>query len=332
MRASGGWTVSAMLLALAAWAAAQGAPATPQAPAAPATPGELRAASMTYDAARRVVLLFGGASPAEPEHSTMHGSLWARDGGAWKLLADDGPPARVHGCFTFDAKRQRAVLYGGSAGDFPSEQFFDDTWEWDGKSWAQVSDRGPGKRAHCTCAWDPTRERVLLFGGMDMEHGKELRDLWQWDGKQWQPIEAQPPAVGYAPTLLFDDASKSMLLLCVNPDTTRVVTAVLNGKEFVASGKDGPTLIPGAVVALGKKRGLLAFGGYDGQAMCNQTWRFADSAWTRLEGTGPSPRGGVAMACDTARDRVVLYGGEDGKSVFGDTWEFDGKTWSEVAK
>src|SRR5262245_25207162 len=62
--------------------------------------------AMAYDDARRVVLLFGGAS------TTMLGDLWSWDGGRWTRLSTSGPPARDEAVMVFDSRRQRLVLFG----------------------------------------------------------------------------------------------------------------------------------------------------------------------------------------------------------------------------
>ena len=49
--------------------------------------------------------------------------------------------------------------------------------------------------------------------------------------------------------------------------------------------------------------------------------------WTQKEDIGPSPRYGLAMAYEAARQRVVLFGGE----VDPNTWEWDGVAWTQVA-
>jgi len=49
--------------------------------------------------------------------------------------------------------------------------------------------------------------------------------------------------------------------------------------------------------------------------------------------SGPSARGGAAMAYDAARDRLVLVGGTQqlSGSFLSDTWLFDGTTWTEAS-
>ena len=53
--------------------------------------------------------------------------------------------------------------------------------------------------------------------------------------------------------------------------------------------------------------------------------------WTRqIPSRSPSPRGGHAMAYDSAHGQVVLFGGYDdprGLRYLGDTWTWDGSNW-----
>lgn len=58
----------------------------------------------------------------------------------------------------------------------------------------------------------------------------------------------------------------------------------------------------------------------------------AQSEWTqRNTGRSPTPRGGHAMAYDSARERLVLFGGINGLQPEGDTWEWNGATWVNVS-
>jgi hypothetical protein len=53
----------------------------------------------------------------------------------------------------YDSKRERTVLFGGSAGNVK----FNDTWEWDGDNWTQVADTGPSARGGHAMAYDSNR-------------------------------------------------------------------------------------------------------------------------------------------------------------------------------
>jgi galactose oxidase-like protein len=60
----------------------------------------------------------------------------------------------------------------------------------------------------------------------------------------------------------------------------------------------------------------------------DDTWEWDGDNWTQVADTGPSVRGGHAMAYDSLRGRVILFGGDDGQNSFGDTWAWNGTDWT----
>ncbi len=303
-----------------------GADSPKPAPAAPG-PAARRAAAMTFDAARKQILLFGGA----PDDAT----LWAFDGKIWRALATSGPTARQQPILIDDPVRKRVVLIGGRHGDAPDAPADDDTWEWDGKSWTRAAEHGPGARVHPACVRDAKRGRIVVQGGVDPATGKDRADAFEWDGKAWTKSDAPALPANFAPTLIEDAAGKRTLLVAVDETTLHAKTFARPdgaGGAWTALAGDGPPFIPGGVVAMDAGQ-LLAFGGADpkgGKDVVDATWRFDGKTWSAVDVHGPSARTGHAMAWDAARKRVVLFGGEDGKQTLGDTWEFDGKKWSKV--
>lgn len=63
----------------------------------------------------------------------------------------------------YDASRDRCVLFGG----FVSGTDFDDTWDWNGATWTQLSGGGGGTgfRRQARGVFDAQQQRVILFGG-----------------------------------------------------------------------------------------------------------------------------------------------------------------------
>jgi hypothetical protein len=53
--------------------------------------------------------------------------------------------------------------------------------------------------------------------------------------------------------------------------------------------------------------------------------------WTQKQDIGPSGRLGHGMACDAARQRVVVFGGDPGGPPLADTWNWDGSLWTQIA-
>ncbi|HWA33863.1 MAG TPA: kelch repeat-containing protein [Cyclobacteriaceae bacterium] len=90
-------------------------------------PGPRLSPGYCYDSKRGLFILFGGISKGK-----IKGDTWGWDGGEWKMLAEDGPPARMMGYIAYDENRDRVVLFGGRLG-WPNDT--DDTWEFDGEKW-----------------------------------------------------------------------------------------------------------------------------------------------------------------------------------------------------
>ena len=95
-------------------------------------PSPRNGAGGTYDAARGVVLIFGGSAAGR-----FLGDTWSWDGTEWRKLAETGPEPRVMGEMAFDRRRGRAVLFGGRKG-WPDGDL-NDTWEWNGARWSRVA-------------------------------------------------------------------------------------------------------------------------------------------------------------------------------------------------
>ena len=59
--------------------------------------------------------------------------------------------------------------------------------EWDGTQWRKHSTvHAPTPRQAYGLAYDITRSRVVLFGGMRSVSGTLLDDLWEYDGADWE--------------------------------------------------------------------------------------------------------------------------------------------------
>ena len=139
----------------------------------PTIPAARSGHAMTYDDARRVVLMFGGTGA-----STL-GDLWSWNGTSWTRLSTSGPPPRDDAVLAFDGRRQRLVLFGGRSG----QTLLADTWEWDGTAWSKLAiDSAPSPRFWHSTAFDSARGVTVLFGGYD---GSDAGETWEWDGVGW---------------------------------------------------------------------------------------------------------------------------------------------------
>lgn len=134
-------------------------------------------ASLVFDAARSLYVLFGGSGL-----NTVFGDTWVFDGSEWTQVADTGPSPRVGHAMAYDSARERVVLFGGQDIGLANGE----TWSWDGTDWTQVQNVGPsGRSGHAMAG---TSTAVWLFGGtpdLDADGSGLVDDSWEWDGTDW---------------------------------------------------------------------------------------------------------------------------------------------------
>jgi Galactose oxidase, central domain len=125
--------------------------------------------------------------------------------------------ARTNAAIAFDATRQRTVLFGGTTrDDRDNTQIIGDTWEWDGTSWLYRAPlNAPSPRYDAAMAWDPIRQRMVLFGGGGGDGTTfAFGDTWEWDGTNWvkrNPATTPPARLGHA--MVWDPVRRRVVML-----------------------------------------------------------------------------------------------------------------------
>jgi hypothetical protein len=189
------------------------------------SPRPLVDAGAVLDAARSETLLFGGNSSG-----TLSAELWAWNGNTWSLRdAGTGPVGRFEPALAFDVGRLVTVLFGGFARQGTAMQPLGDTWEWDGSAWLRrTPSTSPSPRAGAAIAYDPLRQRTVLFGGRSgFTASHQLDDTWEWDGLAWQRMTPTvSPTALLSPSLHFDPSTNRMLLIGTMVSTTPFETQV----------------------------------------------------------------------------------------------------------
>jgi hypothetical protein len=110
---------------------------------------------------------------------------------------------------SYDAAHGKVVLFGGAP---ESGDVFDDTWTWDGSTWAEETPAtSPPGRLYSALSYDVARGELILFGGADSSD--LLGDTWRWDGSTWTEVapETTPPA-RYGHALAYDAARLELVL------------------------------------------------------------------------------------------------------------------------
>jgi cysteine-rich repeat protein len=296
-----------------------------------ALPDDRREHALAYDAARGRVVLFGGDALG------FSNETWEYDGTSWNERTPSGknPPARRAPAMAYDARRGRVVLFGGIPNGGGQ---LDDTWEWDGQNWIDVTPAtgSPPARHTFAMTYDAVRGRVVLFGGF-VDGSGDLDDTWEWDGSRWTevtPATGSPPQrFGHAMT--YDPARDQVVLFSGFRQFEGLLadTWTWDGTawtEVTAAAGDPPARSNHGMAYDTSRGHVVMFGGF-GFA---DTWEWDGTGWTEITPATGSPPGRAApLVFDITRGRAVSFGGQGsgpGSTRLGDTWEWDGAGWAEI--
>jgi hypothetical protein len=147
------------------------------------------------------MLLFGGDSGAG-----RLGDTWRYDIGSntWTQISGPGPSARRWAAMTLHGATGTVILHGGQTATGTAG----DTWAFAGGSWTQMVGVGPSARSNHVMAYDPVRQRSVLFGGLN------LQDTWEWTGTSWiQRLLTAGPSWRNFAGMAYDERRNVMMVL-----------------------------------------------------------------------------------------------------------------------
>ena len=191
--------------------------------------------AMAYDEGRGTVLLFGG-SDDEPDCGEDGGEYcdwtWEWDGEmeTWTKITPVGesPTGRDCHAMAYDERRGKVVLFGGRNDDGCGEGMENLcawTWEWDGEvgTWTKhrpTRDTPTARESH-SMVYDATREKIVLFGGWNVNGceegmGEPCAWTWEWDGevKKWTEVtpEGDKPKARNSHAMVYDRLQGKVVL------------------------------------------------------------------------------------------------------------------------
>ncbi len=284
--------------------------------------------AMAYDAARGVSILFGGV----PSVGLSFADTWAWNGTAWAAKPPSGltPSKRIGHALAYDSKRHRVILFGGY--DDQDRARYDDTWEWNGTAWRNISPPtgNPSPRYQHALAYDSARDRMVMFGGDD-----GAAATWEWDGAAWQnvtpaganPVSRREAAMAYDPVrarvVLFGGRADNDALLGDTWEWNGTAWTNVTPAPNAATAREEHALAFDAVAGR-----VVLFGGYNGTAL-SDTLEWNGTTWTPIAAGGPAMYG-HSMVFDSARRRLVIALGRDGSGFIPRTYERSGATWTDV--
>ena len=128
-------------------------------------------ACMAYDSVRDVVVLY------------VNQATWEFDGVDWiQIITATLPPfCQDTHRMAYDIKNEQMVMWDAKTPP--------GTWTYESGNWTlQAPITSPPDVDGCSIAYDPIRERVVMFGGTYT--GGWLINTWEWDGVNWTEIVA----------------------------------------------------------------------------------------------------------------------------------------------
>ena len=182
--------------------------------------------------------------------------------------------------------------------------------------WRMLSPpNSPPLRNVCATAYDAARQRIVLFGGIQVTTRpiQHLNDTWEWDGRTWtqrRPVTSPPARTNHA--MAYDAARQRVLLF----GGTNLANALNDTWEWDGTTwtRKSPATNPPmrwehAMVYDSARQRIVLFGGW-GPMSLTDTWEWDGKNWLQMNPmTRPPTRCMHEMAYDPVRRRSVLFGG-----------------------
>jgi hypothetical protein len=150
---------------------------------------------MVYDTVQDRLVVFGGRL-VPVTCGTMTDETWELEwpvvsgAATWTLSGSSlAPSQRELTGMAFDASSGSTLLFGGMN---TCDDFYGDTWRYDGTSWHLVTDSGgPSRRHQFGMVFDEARGETVLFGGVtNLAYGQVPNES---SGETWSYGEPPPP-------------------------------------------------------------------------------------------------------------------------------------------
>jgi N-acetylneuraminic acid mutarotase len=265
----------------------------------------------------------------------------------WETVAATGalPPGRLGASLVAAPTGGTLLLFGGWVG---GTDYSDSLWSYDSatSTWTELFQGGdlPAARATQAVVYEPTGNRLIVFGGRDS--ATYFGDTWAYnlDDNTWTELRpvGTVPAARAGHSLVYDPVSKRVILFGgwngVNQyNDTWAYDPVTNAWTNLRPGGRVPAARDSQAMAYDPtSKRMILFGGWNTTMEYNDTWSYDPAAneWDELDPSGelPPARALEQMAYDASVEKMVLFGGGTSTAVFGDTWDYDagGNTWTQV--
>jgi hypothetical protein len=300
--------------------------------------------SAVFDTQRGRALLYGGWTG---DVTSVYNDVWSVSldaapqwSQAWVAHAPRAT-GRVWHSAVRDPVRNRMIVFGGLSnwvGELnPNLQ---DTWTVDlgaTTNWSELSPTGtpPSGRYGHTAIYDPVRDRMVVFGGINTALLGDVAVLSLAGTPTWGaiPVHGVIPNPRHGHTAIYDPVRDQMVIfggvgaILFDDLWTLSLSGTPTWTRIPATG--GPSARTGhtAIYDPSQDR-MIVFGGTNGVDL-GDVWQLSLSGlptWSRLDagGTPPAPRHAHTAVFDAVRNRMVVYGGISGSTtLFNDLQALD---------
>jgi hypothetical protein len=283
------------------------------------------AGDLVFDGIRQRPMVLGGFTLSG--FSTVYwepiSDIWEWDGQGW-LSMPTSPPPRDGFALAWDGHSHKTILFGGRCTSFDPQ----DLWEWDGTEWTRKAPAySPPPLSLHGMAFDLSRDRLVVFGGVTSQASSPTNATWEWDGVDWQlrsPVHS--PAPRAYPAMTYDAGRQRVLVFGGTGLGTSSALSDLwewDGNDWAEIPTTGnpPGSNSWALAAdIGRQR-LVLWG--PETSYTSATWELVGSTWTqRTSAYVPAPYRG-SMTFDLARNRVLLFCATG-------ILEWDGVSWKDT--
>jgi hypothetical protein len=257
--------------------------------------------------------------------------------GAFRKIETTGtaPSARANHTAVYDSVNNRMLAFGGR-GDGGTTN---DIWALNLKelSWQNLSPSGtaPAARFGHNAIFDPTRKRMVIFGGQ--AGPKFFNDTWAFEltsnaWKEISPAEKERPEVRYGSVMVYDSKDQRGVIFAGFTDqgrfddTQAFNLAQTNWKDISPASGGARPVRRCLHTAVYDSRGhrLVLFGGQSSGAI-GDTWLFDlnTNTWREIQPERvPEKRFFAASIYDPMKHQMLLFGGS-GSERFDDAWALD---------
>ncbi len=297
--------------------------------------------------ARRLVV-FGGRSEAGVTHFA---DAWALDlateggHGRWEQVAAAdavGAPPPTRSCAAaWDSGEDRLVVFGGWNGTTMRNGVW--ALDVDSATWSQLCDStscgtAPSPRRAAAAGYDPLRDQLVVFGGLDGAYRNEVWTLSLDGSPQWhvQSVTGVVPTGRASHTMTYDAGRDRMWVVGGTTtgtdlaDTWALDLMTMTWQRLTPGGCPAVCPSPRSGHVAGYDDGLDRIIMYGGLQSANgvappEAWALSDldgtGRWNRLDMASAVPQARFVPvgAFDEASRRLVVFGGGLGISAYRDT-------------